>query len=423
MTIFGIIWLTICFAFFVLPDIRYLTTLTILGMVLQSDNVITFIGNGVGAQIITSAIFIIRVLIEFRASIRISVKSAILFVPMIGFFLVALYSSWINNSLEARFLHLMQLLIYILAFYAMYIASRKLDRTSVYRMMKGVAIFCVVIGFVQLLITSNLIPRLDVVTELFFNDKSKVVYYHLDNYFRVTSTFMEPSYYAGFAVGMMFYFITFEEKLKSNLWLIILLGIQIILTFSTTAYAITLIVGVLYLAFIKGGKRKIIILLLGITAFLILYFLFYDVLDKVVFSKAESGSGITRYYWDQAALKEFNKSPVYGIGYKNVRGSSIFYSLLGELGILGVTAFFVVMASVLVLLVQTIGTKTRDAGLLGALLGVSGVLAAQLIACPDFDLCTLWIWYYLLALHIGTAPELERLYTKKSRLRFRLAHD
>ena len=35
MTIFGIIWLTICFAFFVLPDIRYLTTLTILGMVLQ----------------------------------------------------------------------------------------------------------------------------------------------------------------------------------------------------------------------------------------------------------------------------------------------------------------------------------------------------------------------------------------------------
>ena len=403
-----------------LPDIRYMTTLTVLGMVFQSNNVITFIGDGVGSQIITSALFILRVLVEFKACIRVSAKTAVLFVPMIFFFFAAFYSTWINGALETKFLSLMQILIYILCFYTMYIASQKLDRTYVYRLLKGLAIFCVSVGFLQLLITSNVIPRFNVVSELFFNEETKTVYYHRDEYFRVTSTFMEPSYYAGLLVGLMYYFITFEEKLKSNLWLIILMGIQIILTFSTTAYAVTVIVGVLYLTFVKGGKRKILILLAGVTAFLILYFLFYDLLNQVVFSKNESGSGITRFYWNQAALKEFAGSPVNGIGYKMVRGSSIFYSLLGEVGVVGLSMYFLMILGVLILMIQNIAASQYDIGVFGALFGVSSVFAAQLIACPDFDLCTFWLWYYILALHIGTKSDMTRLYTEKKLIRFRL---
>ena len=95
----------------------------------------------------------------------------------------------------------------------------------------------------------------------------------------------------------------------------------------------------IFLASSKEKKLKFEIIMASVVGFAIMYLFFFDVLDLVIFSKASSGSGVARHGWNVIAMREFNTSPFWGVGYKMSRGSSIIYTILSELGILGMIVY------------------------------------------------------------------------------------
>ena len=103
---------------------------------------------------------------------------------------------------------------------------------------------------------------------------------------------MEPSYFAGFAVGSFYYFLSYREKRKENICLLVGLLIEILLTFSSSAYVALVFAGMIFLASSKEKKLKFEIIMASVVGFAIMYLFFFDVLDLVIFSKASSGSGV-----------------------------------------------------------------------------------------------------------------------------------
>lgn len=336
MTIFGVIWLgmLIISMFF---DIKYLFLLTILSSVFQCNNVFVFQGTGIGPQVITSLVFVLRVFLlrKHNFKIRLNKNFIILEILCIVLVFIAFISLLINQKLSNSFLRYMQLVIYVLCFIAMSKVSEHIDDNFVYLCIKKISIFLITIGFLQLLITTGHFPRLWLIRELIYNDTlSDVVYFTRNNYFRILATYMEPSYYACFIVGAFYYFLLLGKKTKENVILMILMFIQIILTFSSTAYISFVVLGIIYLTREKNLKIKLITFFLGIIGIMILYFGFYNILDTVIFSKAQSGSANARFAWNDRAIKYFENNKIIGVGYKTLRASSVIYTLLAEMGII-----------------------------------------------------------------------------------------
>lgn len=402
MTIFGIIWIILELFCFVKKDIRYITALTIFGMVFQCNNVINIGELKVGPQIISSIIFSFKIILQYNKAIKIPKKNMVLIITMLVLMIIAFISSYKNNILKTNYLLLTQLMSYILCFICMNIVSKKTDQEFIYNLIRRLTIFILIVGGIQLLITANIIPRLSIISQLLFNEKRGAVYYYHNNYYRITSTFMEPSYFSGFIVGALFYFISFKEKLKQNVVLIIAIGIEIILTFSSTAYGCLLVTGITYIVFSDLKlKNKIALVIIAMTLFAIMYYGFYGVLDKVIFSKGTSGSANKRNAMNNRAIMDFTDSPIYGLGYKNHRASSMVLCLLVELGISGLITYFLLIIEIL----KPIVKKKKYNEIYFATIAA---LIAQIIACPDLDLCTLWLWLYMVGLYGLKKSESEK---------------
>ena len=398
MTIFGIVWCTLLLVSLIRSNIEGLIFLTILSSTLQCDNV--FVGGkvAVGPQVITSIVFLLKMILDkndYKIKIRrnaIGIQMSILLL-----FVVALFSSMRNDCLDKNFMRIVQLLVYVLCFLFMYKAGEKVNSEFVYNSMRRITIFLLIVGGVQLLITCGWLPRLSLIKTFIYNDSALNVYFHHDNYFRVMSTYMEPSYYAGFLVGAFYYFLLQKTKRKENLFLLIAIILEIILTFSSTAYGAFLLMGIIIFAVSKDGKLRAFILIGGIIGFLVMYFGFYNILDAVVFSKMETGSGIVRLYWNRAAQRAFESSPIYGVGYKMSRASSLFYTLLAETGIWGLITYLFVNLQIML---QAFSRRISNynSGYQGVCIAVISVVVCQMIAIPDLDICTYWMWMNFLAL-------------------------
>lgn len=82
-------------------------------------------------------------------------------------------------------------------------------------------------------------------------------------------------------------------------------------------------------------------------------------------------------------------------GYKNYRASSIVACLLAETGTIGVMMYFTLSLQLL----KPITGKKYTGHNKGIYFAVISAIIAQLIACPDLDLCTLWLWLYIVGLY------------------------
>ncbi|MGL6199635.1 MAG: O-antigen ligase family protein [Lachnospiraceae bacterium] len=253
-------------------------------------------------------------------------------------------------------------------------------------MIRTIIIFLALFGVIQFLTTIEVLPIRPVLNLIFYNDPSTDVVFHKYNYSRIMSTFMEPSYYAGFVVGAFYYLLGFRENWKSNAWIMIILIIEVIMTKSSTAYGAFAIVGILFILYANNisVKCKIMGTALALVGILIIYFGFYNILDEVIFSKDLTGSYSTRENMNTEAIEAFRSSILYGVGYKNSRGSSIIYSLLGQLGIIGLTLYIIISLGMCLHLIKLNGIS----------FAILSAVVCQIIACPDLDLCTYWFWLY-----------------------------
>lgn len=399
MTLFGLIWMILTVLCF-FTSIENIAVLTIISSVIQCSNVVVIGGVGIGPQIITSLVFVVRIFIQKNLStfkLRISKEILLEELSVVMLFAIVITSSVLNAVITFNYMRVVQLFAYMLCFFFMLSAGSYVKPDFTYNLIRKLTIALLVIGVVQLGVTSGTLPRLSIISHFLYNDTtSNVIYFTRNNYNRILSTYMEPSYYAGFLVGAFYYFLMFKERRNKNLWLLGAILSEIILTFSSSAYGAFFVMGILFLASTKEKKLKATILVGGLLGFLVMYFLFFDILDAVVFSKASSGSAAARRSWNIAAIRKFYESPIVGVGYKQSRASSIVYTILSELGILGMVSWVTMNISILLPAMKKKNRNNEDKGLRFAIISVA---MTQLIAVPDLDICTYWMWMNLFALN------------------------
>lgn len=399
MTIFGILWLGVIVWGFLKRDMKYMFSLTLLCMTLQCANVIVIGETGIGPQVLTSMVFVLKALVGSGGKLQYNKKYRIFIFASLMMVVVAVISCILNGILTRQLLYIAQLLTYILCFICIMLFHGEIDGETVYRILRGITIFLLVMGIVQVLTTMELLPLRAILKVLFYNDTGISVYFHHSNYKRIMSTFMEPSYFAGMIVGAFYYFLSISSKWRENYLLMAAIVIELLWTKSSTAYAAFVILGLIFILFQNRIKTswKIAILLIAGIGFCIVYFGFYSVLDAVIFSKTESGSYRARTNMNHAAFRMFETSKLWGTGYKNVRGSSIIYSILGGMGICGLVVYlFFNCISILPIFFHTKKAVEFSPADMGIRFAVMAAFVCQMIACPDLDLCTYWFWIYVM---------------------------
>lgn len=408
MTIFGIIWIFLILWAFMKKDIKYMFAMLLLFMAFQSANVVNIDEVSVGPQIPTSAAFIVKALSCSGGKIRrhAGYSACVLFIFMIAATVVI---SCIHNGIFAeKLLYVAQLFIYMLCFLSMLYVKQHISGETIYRILRNITIFLLVTGIVQVLTTLGILPLRSILKVLIYNDTSDAVYFHRSYYRRVMSTFMEPSYYSGFLVGAFYYFLSIRKRWKDNYFLMGAILVELVWSMSTTGYVAFVIVGIVFILVQQQVKirQKIAVLVVAGVGFLVVYFGFYNTLDNVIFSKMNSGSYLTRSNLNNAALRMYEASKLFGVGYKNVRGSSIVYSALAQLGIFGFGAYFIFNCYAAMPILPLRGNMYKyDPGDIGIRYAVLSAFVCQIIACPDLDLCTYWFWIYVMGISMRKNSE------------------
>lgn len=398
MTLFGIIWLVVLM--FCFRKTKDLALLTIISSTLQCSNVIQIGDFGLGPQIITSFAFVVRMIIESKHKGTLYKKPiSTIFLIMFMLFAFLIFTSIKNNEIGNCSLKLIQLLTYILTVYFMLNIGKKMSNDQIYRFVRKLTISLLAIGFVQFGITSGVLPRISIVGTLLYNDpNTDVVYYNTDNWLRFTSTYMEPSYYSGFLDGAFFYFLADKENRKKNYLLLVMIFFQIIFTFSSTAYGVFAICGIVFFLFSKELKFKYKLLLFAAVGFVIFYLVFPDTLNYVIFKKFSGQSYAGRGPRIILAMEMFRLSPIIGNGYKTMRASSIIETMLAETGIIGFSIYLLLAIHFIYILKNN---KHKKYVFMAGLTVLSAMIA-QIIAVPDLDICTFWMWMNVFALHYSS---------------------
>lgn len=406
MTFFGVIWLAIVLWCFSRQDIKYMLFITLLFMTFQCDNVIEIGTTGIGPQQLTSVLFVVKVLFNSRGKIYRPKRCACILITVYLLLAAVLASCLYNGIFEEKILNIGQLAIYIICFTFVLLGASTVDGEMLYRMLRTIVIFLLIMGVIQVFTTMEVLPLRSILKVLFYNDNSTTVYFNHSEYSRLMSTFMEPSYFAGLLVGAFYYFLSLCDRWKENYVLLAAIFVEILFTMSSTAYAAFAIVGIVFILLQDRINIQIKTILLGVAAlgFVVLYFGFYDLLDAVIFSKSETGSYLTRTNMNKYAYNSYLDSVWFGIGYKNARGSSIFYSLLAETGRLGLGAYFLLNITAMLPIITGTFTRGKVSNQhIGVLFAVMSIFLCQLVACPDVDLCTYWFWMYVLAVSLKGA--------------------
>lgn len=401
MTFFGVIWIVLIIRNMCKANIRPMMELTLVGMIWQCNNVFSFGGISCGPQLITSAFFILK---SFFATKSMSLRKMPAFALPWLFFLVyiPLNAFVIHSEISlGEVLNVLQIIVYIVAFIQFYRMSMYTDAQFVDQCVKVLIRILVSVGAIQLLIELLKLPKNTIFATLVYNDTSNTnICYYNKNVFRLYSTFMEPSYCAAIMVGLLFY-VVFRKKIynaKTRYWVIGILILCIILTQSSTAYGTLAIMATLYVfLYIDNVKTW---MALGLGCIVVLYLLFgTNLLNTVVLDKFSSGSGTVRANMNSRAWRTFLTSRVTGVGYGNGRGSSIVYTLLAELGLIGFASYTVFLFQMLIQMIHR--RKSIHTVMLGATyMAVAGLLS-QIIACPDLDLSSFWLTMYFFALGVG----------------------
>ena len=400
ITFFGIVWLLILAIIAYVRDLENMVALLIFSMVLQCDNVVLFGEKGIGPQLITSVYFCF---FHFLVPERNIVRKDFLSKPfIILLFLLCCYigiNAVIHRTLSQSFNDIIIIYVYLFTSICLYRVRKSISSKQIWNIIKKLYLFLLIVGVLQFLATTHIIPKF-LLSELLYNDNSDVVYFNTKGiYARITSTFMEPSYFSGLLCGLIGISIYNKKLFKYSCYsyIYVLVGIiELILTFSTTAY-LTFVCVLIALVIIDQRQQN----LLKYLPFMSILFLFvvitWDTLiSEIIVNKLESNSGVERHGWDLIAFEAFLNNPFFGVGYISVRASSVILTILANLGLVGLFLYLVSLFSCfLFVFVKRIRNNSLS---ISARLILFSVLISQIIACPDLSLCTFWLSVYLVVI-------------------------
>ena len=392
ITFFGLIWFLLLLYLLFKKDIIDITTILFISMVLQCNNVVIIGDKGIGPQIITSIYYVFSIFIVPRNKVVIKSRITKPFVILLFIFCVyVLFNVLYLNSLTEQFQDITMLFVYILTCICLFNIRNCFTDDKIWKMVCFLYKFLLIVGFLQFLVTSKILPKW-FLTELFFNDNSENIYFHAPYpYYRVMSTFMEPSYFSGIFSGLLVGIILNKSKLK-HAGIYIFGGLlEIVLTVSTTAY-ITLASGFIILILLDNSRNKLLKYMPYLFLLLLFaYFAWDTLLSDVVFNKLESNSGIERQSWNIKAFEEFLLNPSLGCGYIGVRASSLLLTILANLGFVGMGFYL----SAIIAGLYPVFLENKNRMVILSRLIMLCVIISQFVACPDLTLCTFWLSTYL----------------------------
>lgn len=415
ITIFGIIWMIILVFVFFKNKAKYMVEITLFSMVMQQASVIFMGEQGIGPQLFTSVAMIIWSISHSKVwdhyTVRLHRGNYVKFfccLAMFGFVLGILVSRQINLNAytidNVQFILLFfQLLIYMCCFLSIWNLNTQMTTEEAENIFIKLTEFVVIIGILQMLAQMNILPIKAIMNTIIYSSSTA-----LDmswRYPRVFSTFMEPSYCSPFLVGAFYYIVSLGKNTKKYIVLEILLVCMIISTFSSTAYGTFAIIGLLYLVISKNKKALKYLIPLGGIAILILLItgqLSY-ILNEVIFTKMNTGSAWTRGSLDKYCYKMFQKSMIWGNGYKNIRGSQFLKSLAAQLGMMGCICWFLIWIPFVIY-----SLVNRQKRIVGIVLYLLSVVCAMFIAIPDVDIIVFWGMMYFLAITLNTEKRREQ---------------
>lgn len=366
--------------------------------VLQCDSVI-FLGNGegIGLFLFSSILFDARVM-ALKVVKKQKIKSDLnLYLFLMMFICIVI--SYCLNGFSVDFsiiLSVAPLTIYIFTYFCLLQIIDSISLDSIDKMLKSIILFVLVVGLLQYAIAIRILPNLGLMKNIIYNETEikYSLYFNVptaEKSRRLYSTFMEPSYCAAFLTAATFYILEIRKRIRNAYAIVFICLVEIILTKSSTAYGCLLICSLLYMfvRFHNVPKNFMLSLLGAVIIGIGLSALGAIDLNSIIFNKAETGSGFHRIWLNNKAIGAYESSKVFGIGYKAVRGSSLVYSLLGELGILGMISYLLLVThNVLPYIIK----KNKKA--IPYYIWLFSAVMAQIIACPDLDFCLFWLCLY-----------------------------
>jgi len=230
---------------------------------------------------------------------------------------------------------------------------------------------------------------------------------------RIQATFLEPSMFAPFIVGVYSYFL-YTLLNKINIRNVIFTNISlfcIILSASATAYLSAIVITIFVLinySFLKLTKSKIIFskrkmnnlflatlfisipIIIGIIITIGFGKLIY-ILEMYFFKKTETLSYFSRTTADLHGISLFFKTYGLGVGLGSNRPSSLLPYLLSQLGIIGTFLFIIFMFKIILYCYKNL----KDTKYFGLFFANISTIISMLIAYPDLTNPTFWQFIYL----------------------------
>ena len=414
--IFGVVWILL--TLLCASKNKYLAILFLWSFIFQSACIVVIGSQAINVSVFTGLVLIVKYIVCTRKIVlRKSLKAWLVF--FLISIVISIYASknfvgiQIFDNFEANgrnilttkpydgssgFYRFIILCVYIFAshFCAIYLKNSDISFEKEFRRILNFVLF---FGILQFIIVFLELPIYKLYDLLLRTDPASVSLSHYFSHPRLFSTLTEPSYCSIFLVSSFWGVLMLESKSKMNKYLP-LIAIEIILTFSTTAY-VALLLGAFVYIYNSENKNKTLsyILLLGCSlVFATLYFMGNNGPFGFVFDKIQnSNSGVTRTVWNEMAWNNFKETHYIGMGYRTIRASSMLFNILGQLGIVGLISFaYSLYLTIITGMYGKSRTKINNFCVVFLLL----TIICQVIACPDLDNCILW-FAITLCLYMG----------------------
>lgn len=379
ITLFGIVWCIILIVCIVLGE-KYLVDAVLVSAIFNSAAVVC-IGTSIIEPLFFSCVLYslysiltrglrqsiqipryagIMVLFWFSTLI-VSVLAPILFsgkVTRAEIGLEVVYSIYRGNVSWLRIVELLIMIVCVICIYNAHVYTYD----DVERIISIMLWLTFVFAIWQYLSHFNILPPNNLISNIVYSNPTDSSYYNLyvRNQLRARSfwttrlysTFLEPSYFAGFLIIPFYIFLSKESFSRVNVFRLILLVFMGMMTLSATAYAgffVAALIVIIQKRKEKTGKLLILYgLLLGVVFGVVVYkFNLWEIIDSMVIKKSSSYSYMIRNTWNQSALNVFCQTKGLGLGLKNVRGSGLIYSLLAQFGWAGTACFFSIFISII----------------------------------------------------------------------------
>lgn len=394
ITLFGAIWIVLIIMCVCRKKLDNIISVLFFSSVFQCNNVIVWGENGgVGPFAVTSLFFIINyfLLVVKKGDRTNKSKEKMNFgIILIAISIIISIVFNIRSIKDSIIMKLLPIVTYFVCFGILKKIGSYVD-FKVDKVLIRMTDFVLVVGVLQFLISMSVIPKNYLVETFLYNDRTNTnIAYYATSKVRLFSTFMEPSFCAGFLLAMLIYCMQNIKEQKNVLIRCFIIVLELVLTFSTTAYVGLFLCLVIFL--LTSEHKRIVFRCIPIFLVVILVLLFSGALNEVVFNKATTDSAGTREIWNRLAIKSFESSPVYGVGYKRIRASSLFYSIMGQLGVIGLIAYIIFLIE---FIRKIFYNKIKNKSVIYMILAVS---ICQIISIPDLDFCVFWLILYIYAI-------------------------